>query len=247
MKVSVITAVLNCAPYISACIDSIFKQKHKEIEYIIIDGNSTDGTVSIIKGYAQKVHYFISEPDNGFYGALNRGINMATGDVIGILNADDVLADADVITAVVENFKNNSCDAVYGNLHYTHRNDLNQVIRRWQSNSYSRNAFKFGWMPPHPTIYIRKEIYLKHGTYSLDYGHSSDYELILRFFYKHQINTVYVDRLFVKMRMGGLSNSTYKQLFKACSADYRAMIFNGVPLPVVAVVAKKLRKLEQYF
>mgnify|MGYP003945378095 CR=1 FL=1 len=247
MKVSVITAVFNCASYISSCIDSIAKQKHKEIEYIIIDGNSTDGTVSIINTYAAHVHYFVSEPDNGFYGALNRGISMATGEVIGILNADDVLADADVITTVVENFKNSSCDAVYGNLNYTQRNDLNQVIRKWRSNAYSRKAIKYGWMPPHPTIYIRKEIYLKHGTYSMDYGHSSDYELILRLFYKHQINTVYVDRLFVKMRIGGVSNNTYKQLFKACSADYRAMIFNDIPHPVVAVVAKKLRKLEQYF
>lgn len=247
MKVSVITVVLNCAAYIANCIDSIVNQKHKEIEYIIIDGNSTDGTVSIIETYARKVHCFVSEPDKGFYGALNRGINMATGEVIGILNADDVLADADVITTIVENFKNNSCDAVYGNLNYTHRNDLDQVIRKWQSSSYSRTAIKYGWMPPHPTIYIRKEIYLKHGTYSMDYGHSSDYELILRFFYKHQINTVYVDRLFVKMRMGGISNGTYKQLFKAWSADYKAMIFNNVPYPAVAVVAKKLRKLEQYF
>jgi glycosyltransferase involved in cell wall biosynthesis len=247
MKVSVITVVKNCDLYISSCIESVLKQKHREIEYIIIDGNSTDDTVSIIKRYLPHVHCFISAPDTCFYSALNRGISMATGDVIGILNADDVLADADVISTVVGNFKDKSCDAVYGNLNYTNRNDLSQVTRKWQSNPFQRSAVKYGWMPPHPTIYIRREVYKKLGYYSLDYGHSSDYELILRFFYKHRIHAVFVDKLFVKMRKGGISNGTCKQLFKACSEDYRALIYNDIPLPLVAIVAKKLRKLEQYF
>ena len=172
---------------------------------------------------------------------------MATGEIIGILNADDVLADADVISTVVENFKNNSCDAVYGNLNYTNRHDVSQVTRKWRSSSLRRNALKFGWMPPHPTIYIRKEIYTKFGSYSLDYGHSSDYELILRLFYKHQIKSVFVDKLFVNMRKGGISNGTYKQLLKAFSEDYRAMVFNEIPLPFMAVVGKKLRKIRTIF
>ncbi|MET3114761.1 glycosyltransferase involved in cell wall biosynthesis [Pedobacter sp. CG_S7] len=246
MKVSIITVVLNCANYISDCIDSILIQTHKNIEYIVIDGKSVDGTIAVIEKYLPSIDYFISVPDEGIYSALNKGLSVATGEIIGILNADDVLANAHVISTIVENFKNSTCDAVYGNLNYTSRNDINQVIRRWRSKSFRRNAVKYGWMPPHPTIYIKKEVFFKHGNYSMEYGHSSDYELILRFFYKHQIVAVFVDQLFVKMRMGGVSNGSVKQLLRACSEDYRAMILNDIPIPLVAIVGKKLRKIEQF-
>lgn len=246
MKVSIITVVLNCVNYIADCIDSILIQNHNDIEYIVIDGKSTDGTIIVIEKYQSFIDYFVSVPDEGIYSALNRGLSIATGDVIGILNADDVLADAHVISTIVENFKNKSCDAVYGNLNYTSRNDLNHVIRIWRSKSFQRNSVKYGWMPPHPTIYIRKEIFLKYGNYSMNYGHSSDYELILRFFYKHQIVAVFVDQLFVKMRIGGVSNGSVKQLLMACSEDYRAMILNDIPSPIMAIVGKKIRKIEQF-
>ena len=246
MKVTVITAVLNSAPYISDCIESVLMQRHPDIEYIVIDGNSTDGTVAIIKKYSAHIHCFISVRDGGFYAALNTGLNLATGEIIGILNADDILADTDVISTVVENFRKNSCDAVYGNLNYTNRDNLDQVIRIWRSKSFRRNSVKYGWMPPHPTVYIKKEIFNKLGNYSMNYGHSSDYELILRFFYKHRISSFYVDKLFIKMRLGGMSNGSFKQIFKACNEDYRAMIFNDIPFPLLAIVGKKLRKIEQY-
>jgi glycosyltransferase involved in cell wall biosynthesis len=247
MKVSIITVVLNCAKYISGCIGSVIMQAHADIEYIIIDGKSTDGTVAVIEKHLAHIACFISSPDDGFYSALNRGLNLATGEVIGILNADDVLADTQVISTIVHNFKQTNCDAVYGNLIYTTKHDIDKVIRKWKSGTFHRNAVKYGWMPPHPTIYIKKKIFQKLGYYSMDFGHSSDYELILRFFYKHQVRAVYVDKLFIKMRTGGMSNGSLLQLAKACAEDYRAMVINEIPNPLIAMVGKKLRKIEQYF
>ncbi|WP_432713100.1 glycosyltransferase family 2 protein [Pedobacter sp.] len=247
MKVSIVTIVLNCEKYIADCIDSVLIQDYQEIELIIIDGKSTDSTIPIIKSYLPQVSYFISVADQGFYSALNQALNIATGDVIGILNADDVLADAHVISTIVEKFKNNHCEAVYGNLNYTKRDDVNAVVRTWRSNSFQRNAVHYGWMPPHPTIYIKKEVYERLGDFSMDFGHSSDYELVLRFFYKHHISAVFVDKIFVKMRIGGMSNNSLQQRLKACIADYKAMCVHQVPYPLIALVGKKIRKIEQYF
>jgi glycosyltransferase involved in cell wall biosynthesis len=247
MKVTIITVVLNSARYIAGCIDSILMQQHPDIEYIILDGGSTDGTVEIIEKYLSHIFYFESSKDDNFYSTLNRGLSIANGEIIGILNADDVLADPSVVSIIVKNFLEKNCDAVYGNLNYTERDNLNTVIRTWRSKKFQRHSLKYGWMPPHPTVYVRKELFLKLGNYSSNYGASSDYELILRFFYKHRINAVFVDKLFVKMRLGGVSNRTVKQRLKAIAQDYNALLRHNIPYPLIAVIGKKVRKIEQFF
>lgn len=246
MKVSIVTVVLNCENFISCCIDSVLMQKHDDIEYIVIDGKSTDGTISRIEKYRDQIHCYISEPDQGFYSALNRGLALATGEIVGILNADDVLANADVISSIVDKFMQTGCDAVYGNLNYTSRNNLDCIIRKWRSKSFLRSYLHFGWMPPHPTLYLKRSIYVKHGCYSMNFGHSADYEFILRLFYKHQIYAVFVDQLFVKMRIGGISNGSLSQLIKGCREDYQAMVFHQLPFPFISAVGKKFRKIEQF-
>ncbi len=247
MKVSIITVVLNGAGYIAGCIESILMQKHADIEYIVLDGASTDGTIEIVKKYLPDIYFFESSKDEGFYSALNHGLAMSNGEVIGVLNADDVLANPYVISTIVNNFKDKTCDAVYGNLNYTKRDNLNEVIRTWRSKTFKRHAVKYGWMPPHPTVYIKKEIFLKLGNYSNAYGASSDYEFILRLFYKHQVKAVFVDQLFVKMRVGGISNRSFRQRFKAISQDYHALVLHKIPYPILAVIGKKLRKIKQFF
>ncbi len=247
MKVSIITVVLNGASYIASCIESVLVQKHSDIEYIILDGASTDGTVSIIERYLSEIHFFESSIDEGFYAALNRGLSIATGEIIGILNSDDVLAGPNVISTIVENFAQKRCDAVYGNLIYTHRDNLSKVIRTWRSKAFQRHTLKYGWMPPHPTVYLKKEVFSKLGYYSDQYGASSDYEFILRVFYKHPVEAVYIDQLFVKMRIGGVSNNSFKQRMKAFLQDYHAMVHHHIPYPLLAVIGKKFRKVKQFF
>ncbi|MBG6236427.1 glycosyltransferase [Pedobacter sp. CAN_A7] len=246
MKVSIVTVVLNCAPYISACIHSVLQQRDADIEYIVIDGGSDDGTVEIISQYLANISIFISEKDEGYYSALNRGIRMATGDIVGVLNADDVLADPYVISCIAGCFEQSRCDAIYGNLVYTARHDINVVIRNWRSKPFLPSLIKYGWMPPHPTLYLRKEIFNSYGLYAKNFGLSADYEMVIRLFYKKKIQTVFLNHLIVRMRSGGLSNHGIRQFCRAIIADYKVLVFNHVPYPFVALAGKKLRKLKQF-
>lgn len=246
MKVSIVTVVLNCAPYIAGCIHSVLQQQEADIEYIVIDGGSSDGTVEIISQYLEGISKFISEKDEGYYSALNHGIRLATGDIVGILNADDVLADPYVISSIAGCFMQFNCDALYGNLVYTARHDINVVIRNWRSKSFLLSSIKYGWMPPHPTLYLRKEVFNSHGLYARNFGLSADYEMIVRLFYKKRIRSVFLNRLIVRMRSGGVSNHGVRQLCKAIIADYKVLVFNQVPRPFVALAGKKLRKLKQF-
>lgn len=245
MKVTLITVVLNCEKYISCCINSVLQQDYKNIEYLIIDGKSTDGTLAIIESHRSKITRIVSEKDTGFYGALNRGIRLATGQIIGVLNADDFLAHGQVISTIVNNFNTHSCDAVYGNLDYINRYNQEQVVRRWRSAPFNRSAVKYGWMPPHPTVYFRREVYQKFGCYSESFGYCSDYELILRMFYKNEVNSVFIDMLIVKMRMGGMSNNSLRGMIRGCFNDYKAVKLHQIPNPLVTILVKKLRKFEQ--
>jgi glycosyltransferase involved in cell wall biosynthesis len=246
MKVSIITVVLNCAPYIAACIHSVLQQRDANIEYIVVDGASDDGTVEIISQYMASISIFISEKDDGYYTALNRGIRLATGDIIGVLNADDVLADPYVISCISTSFERSSCDAIYGNLVYTSRHDINVVIRNWRSKSFLPSSIKYGWMPPHPTLYLRKEVFKSYGLYAINFGLSADYEMVIRLFYIKKIHAVFLNHLIVRMRSGGVSNHGIRQLCRAVIADYKVLVFNRVPCPLVALAGKKLRKLKQF-
>jgi glycosyltransferase len=246
MKVSLITVVFNCEEYIEQCIQSVLAQDYRELEYIVIDGKSSDRTPSIIDRYTDRLSYYLSEPDCGMYDALNKGISAATGELIGIVNADDYLVDSDVISAVAGFLIRHNADAVYGNLNYVKRSKQTVIKRSWRSNPPNRSDLRFGWMPAHPALFIKKSCFQRYGHYSLQLGTAADYELILRFFYKHQMHAVFLNKLIVHMRMGGMSNRNLRSLLNACANDYRAMVHNQLPAPLLALVCKKLRKLSQF-
>jgi glycosyltransferase involved in cell wall biosynthesis len=246
MKVSLITVVYNAEKYITDCIESVLKQTYTDIQYIVIDGASTDTTISLIEKYQDQIHYFISEKDEGIYHAINKGIAVATGQIIGILNADDMLASPNVISEVVSVFENRQIEAVYGNLNYVDRQNTNRVIRKWISKPYLKKDILLGWMPAHPTLYVKAELYQKYGNYSLTHGTAADYELILRLFYKFQINAVFIDKLMVNMRTGGLSNNSLKQRYLAMLNDYKALKSNKISFPLITLILKKITKIPQF-
>ncbi len=247
MKVSIITVVYNAEKFIKDCIVSVITQTYPTIEYIIVDGGSTDNTLTIIADYKSKLAHIISEKDKGIYDAINKGIKLASGEVIGILNADDMLASTTAIEEIVNSFKANNADAVYGNLNYVDANDKSKVIRKWVSKQFAEKDFKYGWMPAHPTLYLKRELYERYGNYSLDFGTAADYELMLRFFYSHHVKAIFLDQLIVKMRIGGISNSSNKQRYLAAKNDYKALKVNQVPMPLASLLFKKLSKIAQYF
>jgi len=246
LKVSLITVVYNGEKYIEDCVRSVICQTYNDIEYIVIDGGSTDSTLSILEKYKSNINYFISEKDKGMYDALNKGIDQANGDIIGILNADDMLAADDVISNIVACFKNNKPDAVYGNLNYINPADANQIIRKWVSKQFTKRDIELGWMPAHPTLYLKKELFGRLGNYSLNFGTAADYELMLRYLYRYQIKAVFLNQLIVNMRMGGMSNASFKHRYHAFINDYKAIKANDVSFPLLAIAAKKISKIKQY-
>lgn len=248
MKVSIVTVVFNCVDFLEDCIRSVQKQNYHNIEHIVIDGGSTDGTISIIEKYREKISYFSSEPDDGIYDALNKGIKVATGELIGALNADDQFAGSDVLTLIVKNFVLEKCDAVYGNLNFISRNNqMNMIRRKWRSCCFRKKNMLYGWMPAHPTLYIRRSLFDECGLYSLNFGSSADYELMLRLFYRSDIKSIFVNKLMILMREGGVSNGSVYKVYAAICNDYRALVFNDVPRPLLVLLCKKVRKLKQFF
>lgn len=244
MKISVITIVFNAKDTIKKCIESVIGQDYNDIEYIIIDGGSTDGSLQIINQYKSQIKVLISEPDQGIYDAMNKGIRLATGAIVGMLNADDFFADQEVITAIATGFSENAPDVIYGNLDYI--NSSGTIIRRWKSHRCGRNSFNRGFMPPHPTFYCKRDLFEKYGFYSLEYGSAADYELMVRFMHRFRVSIFYLNRVMVKMRLGGVSNGNLKGRVKAWSSDLRAMRKNGIRFPLVALLLKPARKLGQY-
>lgn len=245
LKISLITVVYNSEHTIERCIKSVISQNYSNIEYIIIDGGSTDGTLQIIEKYKQKINFLLSEPDKGIYDAMNKGIAAATGHIVGTLNSDDFLADSDVISCISDAFNKYDPDIVYGNLDYIDLN--NQIKRKWKAGSYKMGLFNWGWMPPHPTFYCKRELFTKLGAYNLQYGTAADYELMTRFIHKAKLNVYYLNKAIVKMSVGGVSNKAYINRYKAWKNDYKAMRKNGVFFPPLAIVLKPLRKVVQYF
>lgn len=246
MKISIITAVYNNAETISHSISSIHRQTIHP-EHIIIDGLSSDGTIELIKTQKSRDAIFISEPDKGFYDAVNKGLKLATGDIIGILNADDFYAHDRVLEKVSGCMSEGAIDSCYGDLVYVDSADIRKIRRYWRSGAYSRNRFFYGWMPPHPTFFVRREVYERYGSFDLSLGTSSDYELMLRFLVKHSITAIYIPEVLVKMRMGGQSNASIKSRLAANNMDRKAWAINGlVPRPWTLWM-KPLSKVGQYF
>jgi len=246
MKVSLITIVFNGEAFLKDCIESVIAQDYADIEYIVIDGASKDNTVSIINQYNSYIRKFISEPDKGLYDAINKGIDLASGEVIGLLNADDMLAGNDVITKIVALFRNDaSLEAVYGDLNYVNPRTL-KIIRKWKSKQAERKDLLNGWMPPHPTLYVRKDIFKKFGNYALDLGTAADYDLMLRLLYTHTIRAKYLPILMINMRMGGLSNGSLKGILMAAKNDFTALKRNNLPSPLLVLLKKKFAKISQF-
>ena len=247
MKISVITAVFNGSKTIVPCIESVRKQTYKEIEHIIIDGGSTDGTLDIIEKYSSKVAKVISEPDKGIYDAMNKGISLASGDIIGILNSDDLYADIDVLSSVARVSSNPAVDSCYGDLVYVDPLDTDRIIRYWKSTPYNDRLFYKGWMPPHPTFFVKRAIYKKMGLYRLDLGSAADYELMLRLLLKTGITTRYIPSVLVKMRCGGKSNASLLNRMIANRYDRKAWKINGLKPRPWTLLMKPLSKINQYF
>ncbi len=247
MKVSLITVTYNSAPYLADCINSVVSQTYSNIEHIVIDGNSTDGTMAIIKSYEQHIARWVSEPDKGMYDAINKGIAMATGDVVGILNSDDMFASADVVSSIVDCFNEFQLDAVYGDLVYVSKANTNKIVRLWKGFAYKRSRFAYGWMPAHPTFYVRRELIEQLGGYESHYFTAADYEFMARYLFRYRISARYLPKLIVKMRVGGQSNITLIRRLRANRRDYLAMKKNGVPLPLLASILKPIIKLHQYY
>lgn len=246
MKISLITVSYNSEETIEETIQSVLSQVNIDLEYIIIDGGSKDGTLEIIERYKDKIDIFISEKDNGIYDGMNKGLRAATGDVIGILNSDDVFAADDILEKVSKTFSITNADALYGDLVYVDRFDLNKVKRKWISGNYSNGDFRKGWMPPHPTFYVKKEIYTNFGLFNLDFNSAADYEIMLRFIHKENIDLAYLPTIMVKMRQGGQSNASFSNRIKANREDRRAWEVNGLKPGVLTLIRKPLSKLSQF-
>lgn len=246
MKISIITTTYNSASTIEQTIQSVLNQSYTNIEYIIVDGGSTDGTIDIITRYKAQLSKVISEKDNGIYDAINKGIDLATGDIIGILHSDDFYMNSTVIEQVANTFDQNQCDGLYANLYYVDKDDTNKVKRKWHSGNYSDGAFLNGWMPPHPTFFVKKEMYSKFGKYNLQFATAADYELMLRFIHKHKIKLAYLNEFIVKMRVGGKSNVTVKSRVSANLDDRKAWEVNGLKPRFYTLYLKPLRKIFQF-
>jgi len=244
MKISIITVCLNSVLTIRDTFESVLNQSYSDIDYIVVDGKSTDGTISIIKEYEQKFNgrmYWISEPDNGLYDAMNKGIKMSKGEIIGVLNSDDCYASYDVLAQIVDTISSKNTDSCYGNLLYVKNN---KPFRFWRANKIK--SFKLGWMPPHPSLFIKKNIYEKFGCYRLDCGSAADYELMLRFFEKEKITTQWINELFVIMRIGGISNKSIISRIKTYNDDKKGWIINNLSPFFLTFFMKKIIKIPQY-
>lgn len=256
--ISIITATYNVSSTVASCLES-FQQQTYPAEHLIIDGASTDGTLDIVKKYKSNVAKLVSEPDSGIYDALNKGINLATGEVIGILHADDFYAGPDVLEKVARVFEDPLVDSCYGDLVYVaetqpekdakahDERECFKIVRYWRAGVFSSKKFFWGWMPPHPTFFMRRSVYEKHGLFRLNLGSVADYELMLRFLVKHRITTEYIPEVLIKMRVGGTSNASFANRLKANRMDRRAWEVNELTSYPWTLWLKPIRKIPQYF
>ena len=248
MKISIITVAYNAEATIAEAVASVVSQRQDgfELEYIIVDGASTDETLAALEPHSDGIAHIISEPDRGLYDAMNKGVAAATGDFIGILNADDIYAHNGVLAAVAARLEETGADALYGDLDYVAADGSGRVVRRWRSGEMGPRSFLRGWMPPHPTFFLAKSVYAEHGVYSLDLRSAADYELMLRMLHKHRVRATFLPDVLVKMRTGGVSNASWGNRLRANREDRRAWRMNGLrPMPWTLVI-KPLRKLGQW-
>ena len=249
MKISIITVSYNSENFIESCINSIISQSYKDIEYIIIDGSSKDNTLKIIKRYSRYVSTIVSEPDKGIYDAMNKGIKIAKGEIIGFLHSDDMYQNTDVLSKVANVFKNNaSLDAGYADLIYVKKTNTSRIVRYWKSSKFIKGSFSKGWSPPHPTFFVRRSVYERYGNFNLKYPIVSDIELMMRLLEVHNIQTQYLNEIWIKMRLGGLSNKNFKSILKQNQDILRALSNHTLSSNIITFVINKiLSRLKQFF
>lgn len=250
MKVSIITTSFNSAATIADTISSVLSQTYSDIEYLIIDGGSSDGTLDIINSFIKifngRLHY-ISEKDNGIYDAMNKGIRMSTGDVVGILNSDDYYTADDVVERIVRTFSSDkTLDAVYGDIHFINDGEPDKVVRYYSSSLFRPRLLRFGFMPAHPSFYVRREVYEKNGLYSLDYKIAADYDMMVRLFYKVKIKARYIKKDFVTMRTGGMSTKSVNNRLLITKEDVKACRMYGLHTNVLLISLKYFYKIFEF-
>jgi len=246
MKISIITICFNNEEDIRPTIESVISQTYANIEYIVVDGGSSDGTLDIVNEYFGLIDRITSEPDDGMYDAINKGIRVATGDIVGLIHAGDRLFDENVVSRIADHFVSHDIDAMYG--HSILVNSDDKPVRVNKSPIFRKSLFKAGWMPSHQSIYIRKELLDKLGYYRLDFGGSGDYEFVLRYFYFNDLNIKRLDSFIIRFSMGGRSTSNYrKRLWKSQKTHIQAWRLNGAEPPFYFVPFKLLRKVKQFY
>lgn len=246
MKVSVITATYNSSKTVLDTLQSLNGQTYTDIEYIIIDGGSSDNTVSVIKEHCPKVASIVSEPDKGIYDALNKGISAATGEIVGFLHSDDLLAYPDAIKELVETLQREKTQAVYADLEYVSKDDTSKVIRKWTSGAFEKEKLRSGWMPPHPTFFMKRDLYIKHGMFDLDLKIAADYDSLLRYLWSNNVTASYLPKVVTKMRVGGASNRSLKNIIEKTKEDIQALKNNQLFWPS-ALFIKNVSKIPQFF
>ncbi len=247
MKVSIITVVYNNAKTIRSAINSVLSQSYNEIEYIIVDGASTDGTLEIINEYRDKISVIVSEKDNGIYDAMNKGILQATGDIIGILNSDDLYDNNKIIEIIADEFiKDKKLEIVYGDLVYVAKNDITKIVRKWTSCDYDLTFFDRGEVPPHPSLFLKNNVYKIVGLFNIEYKLASDYEFMLRVFKKNTFKLKYINKILVKMRLGGATNKNYKNIYLGNIEILRAWKLNGLKIPILFIPRRIIKRLSQF-
>jgi glycosyltransferase len=246
LKISVVTAVYNGCETIADSLESTLAQSYPDVEIVLVDGGSTDGTVDLLERYRSRVDTIVSERDAGIYDALNKGIRLSTGDVIGFLHADDVFGSNDALAHVAAAFEDPSVEAVYGDLVYVRRGDLDSIVREWIAGPFRREDLKRGWMPPHPTFYVRKSVYERLGNFDVRYRISADYDSIVRFLFVAGIKAAYVPTTLVRMRVGGISNRSLRTIIRKTKEDYR--IVRRYRLGnAVTILQKNFGKIGQFW
>lgn len=244
MKLSIITASYNSAATIRETLESVSDQEYRNIEHIVVDGGSTDETIEIIQQFSEKKVIVISEPDNGIYDAFNKGIKMATGDIIGFVHSNDRLIDKNVITNVVNKFSSDAVEAVYGGLLYIDVSKGRKVVRKWRPEAISKTGLFFGQMPPHPTLFFRSDVYARLGFYDTNFKIASDYDFILRYFNNQTGKAVCLNQYLYEMKIGGISNAGIGNQLRKIYEEY-LIIRSHKMNALVTIVSKKLRKIKQ--
>jgi glycosyltransferase involved in cell wall biosynthesis len=246
IKISVVMAVYNRHQTVGEALESVLSQSYPAVESIVIDGGSTDGTLAVLEPYRSRLGVLISERDQGIYDALNKGIKYSTGDVVGFLHADDVFENSEVLAKVATAFQDPAIDAVYGDLVYVRHEDISKVIRYWKSGFFDDAALSRGWMPPHPTFYVRRSVYQRLGGFDTRYRIAADYDTVLRFLAVDKIRAAYIPEVLVRMRAGGISNRSLSTIVRKSLEDIKVLRLNQVG-GVVTLFQKNLSKLSQFW